>query len=288
VKAISEFVRIGGGLVASLDTSLFDEFGTPRNNFALTDVFGVDYRGLPPVSDAKSKDEIDVNFAKSIGPDYWEKRKSVFDFRQDVTSFLNEGKMKTYVGSEPVTFKGPAVRVLPKDGTKSVGTIRGKAAEAPEFPAVLSNKYGKGQVIYLAAGFDSANYFYPYPYHRLVLKHAVQFAAASPPPVEVVAPMCVHSTIMRQENKGEQRLVVHLFNDVNTAGGHAMPVDDVPLREEVLPILDIKLTFRPEYKIKSVKLQPEGRELDVKKLPAGSTVIVPRLEVHTLVVVELQ
>src|SRR5262249_44598234 len=74
--AVKEFVSNGGGLVASLDTSLFDEFGTPRNNFALADVFGVDYQGLL-TSDAK-KEEIDVNFAQGIGPDYWEKRKNVF------------------------------------------------------------------------------------------------------------------------------------------------------------------------------------------------------------------
>ena len=43
-------------------------------------------------------ERLDVNFAKSIGPDYWEKRKNVFDFKQDVGSFLNRGRMPTYVG----------------------------------------------------------------------------------------------------------------------------------------------------------------------------------------------
>ena len=32
--------------MASLDTSLFDEFGTPRSGFALGPVLGVKYRGL--------------------------------------------------------------------------------------------------------------------------------------------------------------------------------------------------------------------------------------------------
>src|SRR5206468_383859 len=40
-EAITQFVRNGGGLVASLDTSLFDEYGTPRDDFALADVLGV-------------------------------------------------------------------------------------------------------------------------------------------------------------------------------------------------------------------------------------------------------
>jgi len=82
VAAIDAYVFNGGGLVASLDTSLFDAFGNPRDNFALAKVLGVNYRGLPESqADAKAKDEIDVNFAASIGPDYWEKRKNVFDFK---------------------------------------------------------------------------------------------------------------------------------------------------------------------------------------------------------------
>ena len=109
VAAIERFVRSGGGLVASLDTSLFDEFGDPRPNFALADVLGVDYAGCP--EGAERQQDVDVNFAKSIGPDYWEKRQNVFDFKQDTQSLLNEGLMRTYVDDTQVTFKGPALRV---------------------------------------------------------------------------------------------------------------------------------------------------------------------------------
>ncbi|MDB5311495.1 MAG: Beta-galactosidase trimerization domain protein [Gemmataceae bacterium] len=285
VKAVDEFVRNGGGLVASLDTSLFDEFGTPRDNFALAGVFAADYRGLPTV--APVKEDLDVNFAKAIGPDYWEKRKNVFDFRQDVNSFLNVGRMKTYVGPELVTFKGPAVRITPRPGAKAVGTIRGKTPDAPELTGVLTSTHGKGRVVYLAAGFDAAYYLYSYPYQRLVLKHAARWAADTAPPVEVAAPMCVHSTVMRQSPGQKDQLVVHLFNDLNTTGGHALPVDDVPLREEVIPIADIRVTFRPDYRIRRVRLQPEGKELEVRATPAGSEVTVPRLDIHTMVVAEL-
>ena len=78
------------------------------------------------------------------------------------------------------------------------------------------------------------------------------------------------------------------FNDVNTTGGHALPTDDVPLREEVIPIADIRVTFRPEYRIKSVKLHPEGKELAMEKTASGWTVTVPKLEIHTMVVAELE
>ena len=75
----------------------------------------------------------------------------------------------------------------------------------------------------------------------------------------VEAPMCVHSTLMRQSKGGSERLIVHLYSDLNTTAFHAMPADDVPLREEVVPIHDIRVTFAPGYRLGRVHLEPEGR-----------------------------
>ena len=285
--AVRQFVRGGGGLVARLDVSLFDEFGNPRDSFALADVLGVDYRGLPIAPDGKTE-VLDENFARAIGPGYWEKRKSVFDFRLDPASFLNQGRMATYVGSEPVTFKGPAVRVAPR-GAKVVATLRARGDGAgPELPGVLTHEYGKGRVVYLAAGLDAAYYLYAYPYQRLALGHAVRWAAAGAPPVRVEAPMCVHSTVMRQGKGGSERLIVHLYSDLNTTAFHALPADDVPLREEVVPVHDIRVTFDPGYRLRRVHLEPEGRDLELQRTAEGTRVMVPRLDVHAMVVGELE
>src|SRR5258708_29120054 len=94
--------------------------------------------------------------------------------------------------------------------------------------------------------------------------------------------MCVHSTIMRQEKTGSQRLLIHLFNDLNTTAHHALPVDDVPLREEVVPIHDIRLTFDRRYRFTRVHLEPEGRDLKFETALTGTTVVVPRLVGHSL------
>ncbi len=287
VAAIEAYVKAGGGLVASLDVSLFNEFGDPREDFGLAKVLGVTYRGLPPSGDGASQPEqLDVNFAKSIGPDYWEKRKNVFDFQQDPASLLNQGRMTTYVGEQSVTFKGPAVRVAPAAETKTIATLRTKTAGAETLPGVITHEYGKGRVVYFAGGLDAAYYLYAYPYQRLALKHAIQWAAGGPVPISIEAPMCVHATVMRRVRDGE-RLVVHLFNDVNTTSQHALPVDDVPLREETLPIHDIRVTFGPHYRITRVHLEPGSKDLVVTRAEQGSSVTVPRLDVHTMVVAEL-
>ncbi len=291
VSAVEAFVKSGGGLVASLDTSLFDEFGSPRENFALANVLGVRYRGLADAGasrERKRPEDIDVNFAKSIGPDYWEKRKNIFDFKQDTGSFLNQGKMKIYVGDQSVTLKGAAVRVGLQGAAKSIGSLRIRSDSAKPMPAVVTHTHGKGRVVYLAAGFDSAYYLYPYPYQRLILREAITWATGAPPPVVVEAPMCVHSNVMRQTKGDTQRLIVHLFSDLNTSAHHALPVDDVPLREEVVSIHDIRVTFDARYRFKRVRLEPEGKELKAERTKSGTHVTVPRLEVHSMVVGELE
>ena len=92
--------------------------------------------GLPRARRRRPED-LDVNFAKSIGPDYWEKRKNVFDFRQDAGSFLNQGKMKTYVGDRAGHVQGPgrAGRAAKRRERRSLGTLRGQdGAGAAELP----------------------------------------------------------------------------------------------------------------------------------------------------------
>ena len=44
-RQLREFVTRGGSLVATFETSLYDEWGMQRENFGLSDLFGVAYDG---------------------------------------------------------------------------------------------------------------------------------------------------------------------------------------------------------------------------------------------------
>lgn len=284
-QAIREYVQNGGGLVASLDASLCNEFGDPREDFGLADVFGAHHRGVIVAGDGNK--EVDVNFAKGLDAAYWERRKNVFDLRIKNEAPFDDRKLQALVGFEPVTFKGPAAKVQLDDGVRTLAAIFPKGSDEAKktSPAIIAREFGKGRVVYFAAGIDAAYYSYSYPYQRRLLSQAIRWAAAEPPPVEVQAPMCVHATTFRQEKDGKQRLLVHLYNDVNTTAFHGLPNDDVPLREETLPIHDIRVTLRG-YDIARVTLQPEGKDLSMTTEGRETVVVVPRLDVHSIVVVE--
>lgn len=286
IEAIREFVRDGGGLVASGDTSLFDELGDPHPDYSLADVFGVKYLGIP-VGEGGRTEAIDVNFLKGINSDYWLKRKNIFDLRlTEKDNVWRDERLKTYLADQPVVFKGQAVSVQPASPEARVLATLATRVAAPEpIPAVVSNVYGKGKVIFFAAGIDSAYYLYSYPYHRLLLKDAVNWVAPSPFGIQVEAPMSVQSTFYRQTRDGE-RLLVHLYNGINSTANHAKSADDVPIREEVIPIHNIRVKFKG-YAIKKFHLEPEGETLPSSQEGDEVTVVVPRLDIHSIVVAEL-
>ena len=97
--------------------------------------------------------------------------------------------------------------------------------------------------------------------------------------------MCVQSTFFRQHKDGE-RLVVHLFNGINSTAQHAFANDDVPLREESVPVHGIRLRFE-NYKIKRIHLEPEGTTLEPVQEAGGWVVSLPPLAIHYIVVAEL-
>lgn len=286
LAAVREFVRRGGGLVASLDTSLCNEFGDPRDDLALADVLGVSRRGAAAV--AADREELDVNFARGLTADYWEKRKKVFDLRVAEGRPFDTDRLRSLIGRESVVFKGPAVVVEPADASQVAASFAPRATTSGDtFPAIITRSYGEGRVVYFAAGIDHAYYSYAYPYQRRLLGDAIRWAAGERPPLEIDAPMCVQATMFRQQAVGlPPRLLIHLFNNVNTTAHHGFPEDDVPLREETLPIHDIALRLRG-YQIRSATLQPDGRELEPIRDGESTKVVVPRLDVHSVVVVEL-
>ena len=118
--------------------------------------------------------------------------------------------MKTYVGDQPVTFKGAAVRVAPKGARRSSARCARRTATGAELPGRRDADARQGTRRLLRGGFDAAYYLYAYPYQRLVLEARDPLGRGGPPPVVVEAPMCVHATVMRQTKDGKQRLVVHL------------------------------------------------------------------------------
>ena len=290
VAAVEQFVRDGGGLVASLDTSLFDEFGNPRKNFAL----GTRPRRRVPWSAGRAAAARRRSTSTSPRPSGRTTGKSA---RTSSTSSRIPLRSSTRAGCRPTS----ATRLSPSRAPPCASPRR---ARRPRYSA----RCGAGRSPARRSSPASCRQYLRQGPRRLlrggvrrgILPLCVSLPAPAATPRDRLGGLrrrrrsssrhrcaCIR-TLMRQSKDGAERLIVHLFSDLNTTAFHALPNDDVPLREEVVPIHDIRITFDPRYRLRRVHLEPEGTDLKIKKTAGGPSVIVPRLDVHAMVVGELE
>lgn len=291
VTAIRQFVNNGGGLVATGESSLCNELGQLRSNFALADLFGVDYLGRP--NETTEKTALDANFMRVIDDSYWRNRQGIADLRWgagDIQSdvLINSPQMPKIVGTGvQASFKGPWVKMSEQARAPMQRAMIMFPLGLPPIPAAVVGQQGKGRVVYFAFGIDAACYSYYYPYQRVMLSNTIKWAANGTPPMQLDGPMCVQSSLFRQSDSKGERLVVQLFNGVNTTSDHGAPDTDVPLREETLPIHGMKLRLK-EPGITRIHLEPGNIELKMVDKGEWTEVDLPPLEVHYMVVAELR
>jgi hypothetical protein len=283
--AVREFVRAGGGLVVTGETSLFDELGRPRHDFALADLLGVSYRGRPRAPEKRAA--LDPNFAVTVDEDYWKQRVGVARLTWADHPLLRDARLEELVPTGSVTFRGPLVWVSePADAAEVCWRMTPEGWDRAPLPGAVCRQVDKGRVVYLASGVDAALWSYSYPYQRRLLARALAWAAAQGPPVTVSAPLCVDATYWTQAAGDGRRLVVHLFNGLNTAAGHGLPAAEVPLREEAVAVPGIRVRFERDVPAR-VHLEPAGQDLPLRHEGSAAYVEVPPLEVHALIVGEM-
>lgn len=284
VEAIRGFVRDGGGLVATCETSLYDDLGTPRRDFALADLFGVSFAGKRQAQ--AGRPELDVNFARALDESYWTRRAGSGTLSWVDHDLTRDPRLAALVPNRSATFRGPTVLVTePADPAEVVARFRPEGAASKPTPALVARRVGKGRVAYFASGVDAALWSYAYPYQRRVFDRAVAWAASAPFPIRVEAPMCVQSTFFEQRDAGGRRAVIHLFNEIDTAAHHGKPGEDVPLREESIPIHGIRVRFDGPPPAR-FHVEPGGIAVPGRKGADSVVVEVPPLDRHAMLVAE--
>lgn len=285
VAAVRRFVQAGGGLVATGETSLCDEIGQPRRDFAMADLFGTSFLGRPKA--LQPPRDIDANFAIHLDDNYWKQRTGVATLTWTDHTLTRDERLAKLVPTKSVLFRGPQAIVSEPDDAASVAWRVQPEGTTESHSGAIARTVGKGRVVYLAAALDAALWSYSFPYQRLLFAEAITWAAADPPPIEVHAPMCVQATCFTQSDAKGRRVIVHLFNGLNTTAHHGHPATDVPLREETIPVPRIVVSFRQPPK--RCHLEPGGMDLPMRiaGVNGGTThVEVPPLELHAMLVAE--
>lgn len=266
--AVRAFVEEGGELIATGESSLFDENGIQRKDFALADVFGANY-----VEERKNARKYIVLKDKNLRP----REKWVTD-----TLVFAEGQWE--IKSKT------AAKVLGVIGNKPDFGLANRVIET-EKPALIENRSGKGRAYYLGCLLGAQYKRYG---HHTVFRLARNLFARTVgrgAMVHLEGPGTIEVFAHFQREKS--RLIVGLVQNVGVSRSEGAAAQrefmHFDMIEEMPRVSTATLTVRLNkgQKIKRVLLAPDGKKIPFKSSGAGTAEIkLEDLGVYTMIVIE--
>jgi hypothetical protein len=262
------FVERGGGLVATYETSLHDEWGARRTDFGLADLFGVSFRSKveAPMRNAYLRLEEDPRPGK---------RHALLD-GLDSASRLIHGTSRLELAPRRA-FAHPPLTLIPSYPDLPMEMVYPRVART-EIPEVYLSEIGAGRVVYFPWDIDRVFWEVMAAEHGILLGNAVRWATKEDPPVKVEGPGVLDVTIWRQQRS----MTVHLVNLTNPM------MMKGPFRE-LIPVGAQRVVVRlpAGARARRVQLLRAGRELPVRQDNQDLGVDVPSIRDLEVVAIDL-
>ncbi len=252
LSAIREFVRAGGGLYASRDTSIMGTDGRERKDFGLADVFGI-----RRYSD--SQEVITYLSPTAAGTDllagFTRPRPLTIHGRQALIE--QTAADLTVLASLTLPYTDPFA-------ARYASTINDPPGRFTERPALTLHSFGAGKVAYCAGALEAETH----SSQRAVLVRVIAALARSPLSWHAAAPSCVEVNVYEQADRG-------------TVTAHFVNLQD---RSPVIPVAGIM--FRLAYRgrtVRSARLLGSDTPLDVRLEDGHAEVTLPPVMVFASV-----
>jgi len=248
VAGMRRFVIGGGGLIATGESSLYNEWGDRRQDYALSDLFGAHAieKSLSDSANAKRKNLSDTYHtylrlipellknedgpAGTGEPDATGKRHTVFK-GFDETDIISFGgvleKVRIDGGAEVLLTFIPEFPIYPPE----TAWMR---EPKTNIPGLILNKIpGYGNIAFMPADIDRQFGRYNLPDHGNILANLVRWAAKDNIPLSVECAGLIDCNIYQKDDS----LILHIVN-LTSAGTWRQPVD------EYIPVGPVKISVR--------------------------------------------
>lgn len=263
-RQLRDYVSRGGSIVATLETSLYDEWGERRSGFGVGDLFGCAFDG-----------GLDERMQNSYLTLEHGTRHPLLRGLEGIPRVIN-GVRRVHVRPLDSSEKAPLTLIpsYPDLPMEMVYTTTPRT----DIPAVYCRQHGKGRVVYFPMDIDRTFWEVLSPDHLVLLRNAVEWAAPGVSPVRVSGQGLLDIAVWRQERS----LTTHLVNLTNPMAMKG------PFRE-VFPVGPLTLEWRLPAGVRprEVRLLAADRTADWTVQGTELRVQVPRVEIHEVVAVDL-
>ncbi len=259
---LSEFVERGGSIVATHETSLYNEWGQRRQDFGLARLFGASYAGRVEGPMQNSYLAIEGRHPLVAG-------------LEDAVRIIN-GVRRVVVRPEGASI-APPLTVVPSYPDLPMESVYVRPFAGKD-PAVFLREIGKGRVVYFPWDVDRTFWEVMAVDHGRLLSNAVEWATGEEPVVKVAGKGLLDVAVWTQQ----QSMTVHLVNLTNPMAMKG------PLREAI-PSQPQRVSVRVPAgrRVTKVRLLVAGRVVEPWRSGGRLEIDVPPFEVNEVVAFDL-
>jgi len=246
--ALTAYVREGGKLLADFESSHYDESGSRRDEFALTELFGVSSENA--ISDHRRWDYVFVTDSPE-GPPSWMDAKHFPAPRRNL-------KVKTRTAKVHAVFSKPLI-------SNVIAT-----AERSDDPFLVENRFGEGVCYFFPTMFGE---FFEETHAEIYPQIIAELLSDGAGDAKLTgAPNQIDIQVRKQVDK--KRTMIHLVN--LELGGTG----------DILPAHNLNLTVKPGHEVRNVMALRVGKELEFHVKKREVRVALPALREFEVIVLE--
>ena len=262
---LKAFVENGGSILATFETSLYNENGKARKNFALADLFGVDYDNGVEGPMRNSYLTINNNASNSA-------YKQLFEGLENTPRIINtvyRAKVKPNIAfPDPVT-------IIPSYPDLPMEDVFPRIAKTDDRQIYL-REVGKGRVVYIPADIDRSFWQIMSSDHSTLLRNSIRWALKETPIVTVKCKGVVDVAVWEQKKS----MTVHLVNLTNPM------MMKGPFRD-IFPVsAGVVIKVPADKKVTGVHLLMAGTKPVFQNNNSTITLQVPVIQTHEIVAID--
>lgn len=248
ISLLDGFVKQGGNLIATYETSLFDEEGSARDGYGLNCL---------PFSVRERRD--------MVGSYLLIKDKNLLKSFDDVDLMALNGELLCveYKGSGGVEFQDLLSTPLVRNNTPEFAYWEGVG----EDPGLFCARFGKGRVVYLPWSVGKLFHLQGVPEYSQTMADLIDYLNGGRE-LQTNAPASVEASLAR----GKKGLVIHLLN---ATGQQSKP------QTEVIPLYDIPVSVKTEHN--RARCLVAEKELECKRDGERLTFSLPKLNIYEVI-----
>jgi hypothetical protein len=266
-KQIQDFVERGGSIIATYETSLYDEWGVARKDFGLASLFGASYAG--------SKEGPMLNSYLTL-----EKDPSNGQFHPLLTGFEDAGRIINGINRVHVAAKDEAghspLRVIPTYPDLPMEECF-PPRETTHQAGVFARQAGQGRVIYFPCDIDRTFWEVLNFDHAMLLRNAVVWATNETSPLSVEGQGVLDISVWEQKHS----MTVHLVNLTNPMMMKGPVREVIPLSRQT-----VRVRVPEGRRVTKARLLVTGSDIPYREEGGSVAIEVPAINVHEVVALD--